>query len=101
MASKQCASFNPSQSAKISAPCVSKSAHNWRELYVAALFETDKLKLPSRLAEAERAAILRARELFVMSDNNGEEGKAVDKGLYALRALSDCLKLRTDEPEAV
>jgi hypothetical protein len=32
---------------------------NWREVYKAALFETDRQKLPSRIAEAERALILR------------------------------------------
>jgi hypothetical protein len=100
MPSKRCASFNQDQSAKINVPSASKSVHNWRELYMAALFETDNLELPSRIAEAERALILRARELFVMSNNNSEEGKAVDKGLYALRALRNCLKLKTGEPEA-
>jgi hypothetical protein len=78
----------------------STSVQDWRELYIAALFETDELKLSSRIAEAERALILRARELFVISDNNSEEGKAVDKGLYALRALRNCLKLKTGEPDA-
>lgn len=78
----------------------STSVQDWRELYIAALFETDELKISSRIAEAERALILRARELFVISDNNSEEGKAVDKGLYALRALRNCLKLKTGEPDA-
>ena len=81
-------------------PSASTSVQDWRELYIAALFETDELKLSSRIAEAERALILRARELFVISDNNSEEGKAVDKGLYALRALRNCLKLKTGEPNA-
>jgi hypothetical protein len=94
MASKRRASFHQSQSGKTD----DVSSANWRELYLAALFETDKLRLPSRIAEAERAGILRVRELFVTSDNNCEEGKAVDKGLYALRALRNCLKLKTGEP---
>ncbi len=66
----------------------------WRELYLAALFETDKRKLPSRIGEAERALHLRSRELFLRSEHRGEEGKALDKGLYALRALRDCLALK-------
>ena len=36
----------------------------WRQLYRAALSEIDKSKLPERIAEAERAVVLRARELF-------------------------------------
>ena len=93
-------SCNQVRSAKNDSPSASMSVHNWRELYIAALFETDMLKLPSRVAEAERAAIVRARELFVISDNRSEEAKAVEKGLYGLRALRNCLKLRTAEPEA-
>ena len=73
---------------------------NWREVYEAALFETDRQKLPSRIAEAEKALILRARELFAMSGDTTEEGQAVDDALYALRALRNCLKLRTNDPAA-
>jgi len=38
----------------------------WLDLYKAALFEADRRKLPSRLAEAERALMLGARELFAI-----------------------------------
>jgi hypothetical protein len=73
---------------------------NWRELYKAALFEKDRKKLPSRIAEAENALILRARELFSMSGDNNEEGQAIDDALYALRALRNCLEMKTSEPTA-
>jgi hypothetical protein len=82
---------NPSQSAAI---------EDWRELYLTALFETDRQKLPSLVAEAERALVVRSRELFAKSGSNSAEARAVDKGLYALRALRDCLELKTVEPEA-
>jgi hypothetical protein len=36
----------------------------WRALYVAALFETDKNRLPARIADAEKAIVARSRELF-------------------------------------
>ena len=73
----------------------------WRELYRAALFETDRHKLLSRIAEAEKALILRARELFAMSGVNSEEGQAVDQALYALRALRQyVVQLKPDEPRA-
>jgi hypothetical protein len=79
----------------------SVGAPDWRELYRTALFETDRQKLASRIGEAERALLLRARELFSMSgENSDKEGEAIDDALYALRALRHCLELRTNEPMA-
>jgi hypothetical protein len=69
----------------------------WREFYRAALFETDQQKLPAHIAEAERALILRARALSAMSGDNSEEGQALEDALYALRALRNCLELKTGE----
>jgi len=43
----------------------------WRQLYRAALFEINGSKLPERIAEAERAVVLRARELFQAAGDNG------------------------------
>ena len=54
---------------------------------MAALFETDQQKLPSRIAEAEQALMMRADDLFTISRDSGEQGQAVDDALYALRAL--------------
>jgi hypothetical protein len=71
---------------------------DWRELYKVALFETDWQKLPSRLAEAERALFLRAKELFATSRAKGEEWHAVEKARYALRALRSSSKLKTSNP---
>ena len=70
-------------------------AKNWRELYMAALFETDGGRLPLRIATAENALLTRAKELLVKAEHRSEEGKALDKGLYAMRALRDCLELKT------
>ena len=68
---------------------------SWRELYKAALFETDKNKLPARIADAEKAIVARARELFATSTDNIEEDQALDDALYALRALQSCLGMKT------
>ncbi len=69
----------------------------WRELYVAALMEANDEKMSARIAQAERAILDRARELFNASaDNiadNIEEEQALDDALYALRALKSCLEL--------
>ena len=59
----------------------------WRQMYRAALFEIEESKLPARIAEAEKAVVLRARELFQAAGHNGEETEALDYAMYALHAL--------------
>lgn len=71
---------------------ISKSFNSgdWRQLYRAALAESDKAKLPQRIAEAERAVVLRARELFDGSGGesaDNEETEALDNVMYALHVL--------------
>ncbi len=66
----------------------------WRELYTAALFETDNGRIPARIADAEKAIVARARELFSASADTIEEDQALDDALYALRALQNCLEVR-------
>jgi hypothetical protein len=57
----------------------------WRKLYAAVLFEVDKTKLPERIAQAEKALALRARELFYAAgDSTAEEEQALDDAVYAL-----------------
>jgi hypothetical protein len=63
------------------------SARAWKSLYTAALFEVDSTKLPERIAEAETALIVRARELFHAPGDNIEEEQALDDAMYALKAL--------------
>jgi len=67
---------------------------NWRELYSAALFETDQNRIPNRIADAEKAIVARARELFSAGADTIEEDQALDDALYALRALQNCLEFR-------
>jgi hypothetical protein len=69
------------------------SLNHWRDLYVSALFETDRTRLPERIAEAERAIAARARELFSAGTDTIEEDQALDDALYSLRALQSCLEL--------
>ncbi|MGA9353014.1 MAG: hypothetical protein WBV46_04945 [Terriglobales bacterium] len=65
----------------------SSEVRSWKRLYTAALFEVDSSKLPDRIAQAEAALIVRARELFHAAGDNIEEEEAVDDAMYALRAL--------------
>jgi hypothetical protein len=66
----------------------------WRELYTAALFETDRNRIPDRISAAEKAIVVRARELFSAPADTIEEDQALDDALYALHALQNCLEYR-------
>ncbi len=71
-------------------------------MYKAALFELDKTTLPDRIAQAEEALVVRARELFHLAGDNIEEEQALDDTMYALHALrntsqtSHCIPHRSE-----
>ena len=65
----------------------SSDTRAWRRFYTAALFEVDGDRLPERIAQAETALIVRARELFHSPGDNIEEEQALDDAMYALHAL--------------
>jgi len=60
---------------------------NWKESYKAAIFETDKTKILERIADAEIALAMRARELFQASGDNTNERQALDASMSALHTL--------------
>ena len=66
-------------------------ARDWRKLYVAALLEGDRDRIPSLITAAEHAIVQRARDLFTAEGDNIEEEQGLDDALYALRALKSCL----------
>ena len=71
--------------------CKSPASRYWRALYKAAVSGIDMSKLPECMAEAEKAVVLRAQELFQAADDNGEEKEALEDAMYALHALgSNC-----------
>ena len=76
---------------EIASPSVPR---NWREFYTAALFETDENRIPTRIADAEKEIVARARELFAAGSDTIEEDQPLDDALYALRALQNCLEFR-------
>jgi len=61
----------------------------WRTLYLAALFEADRKRLPVRISEAEKALMVRERELYSRPRPTAER-EAVNNALNALRALRNC-----------
>jgi len=68
-------------------------AWGWRDSYVAALMEVDNDRMTTRIADAERLIVERARELFKASGDNIQEEEALDDALYALKALKTCLEI--------
>lgn len=64
---------------------------SWHSLYQAALFETDRQMIPTRIADAEKAILARVRELFGAETDHIEEDQVLDDALYALRALRNCV----------
>jgi hypothetical protein len=68
----------------------------WAQFYNAALFESDANKVSDRIAEAEAALVICARELFHAAGDNIEEKQAVDDAMYALHALRSALKCRAN-----
>jgi len=72
----------------------------WRELYRAALFESDAAKFPDRIADAEKAIALRARELFQATGDHIEEEYAMDDAMYALHALRSVYRYTCPEAKS-
>ena len=73
---------------------------NWRDLYVAALFEPNKSKLPLRIANAEKKITAKARELFNSGDHDTLERSALNVALYALLALRSSLDCNESDPRS-
>ena len=67
------------------------SSAPWHVMYHAALFESDRDKIPQRIADAENAILARIRELFGETTDHIEEDIVLDDALYALRALRTCV----------
>jgi len=53
------------------------TAQPWKQFYRAALLEKDPDRLPLLIDQAEKAIVVRARELFQASGDNGEEQEAL------------------------
>ncbi len=74
--------------------CKRLDAQSWKDLYQAAMCESDMNKLPERIAEAEIALAMRARELFYTSEDRFEEEESLDDAMCVLHALRSSLKRR-------
>jgi hypothetical protein len=77
--------------------CRDLKTQSWKDLYRAALGESDSNRLPGRIDDAEAAIIIRARELFYAVGEE-EERESLDDAMCILHALRRSLKHR---PSAV
>ncbi len=66
---------------------------SWKDLYTAALFETDKSKVAGKIVEAQSAIVTRRRELM-KGGGDLRERQGLDTALLSLQALANCLELR-------
>jgi hypothetical protein len=73
----------------------------WKELYIEALLEGNKDRVPALISQAEQAIAQRARELFNVSGDHSQEQEALGEALYALHALKSCLAVHGRFADAV
>jgi hypothetical protein len=78
----------------MSTVCTGLKTKSWKELYQAAICESDLNKLAGRLDDAEAALVICARELFYSAVDDGEEGESLDNAMCILHALRSSLKRR-------
>jgi len=74
--------------------CKGLDAQSWKDLYRAAMGESDLDKLPERIADAETALVMRTRQLSCTSGDKFEEKDSLDDALCILHALQSSLKRR-------
>ena len=74
--------------------CKGLDARSWKDLYQAALCESNLNKLPERIADAETALVMRARDLFYTSGDKIDEAESLDDAMCILHALRSSLKRR-------
>jgi len=71
---------------------------SWKDLYQAAICESNLNKLPGRIDDAEAALLIRARKLYYAVADELEEKESSDDAMCILHALRRSLKRR---PSAV
>jgi len=63
----------------------------WRALYLGAIFERERAKLPARIRVAEQAVMRREHELCVSKQGSAER-ESIITALNCLDALGACIK---------
>jgi len=68
------------------------STQPWHAAYMAALFENDRKQMANRITEARHLILRREQELLAAPADPAEQN-ALNRAMYALRALRTCLGL--------
>ena len=76
------------------AACKASSTRSWKDIYQAVICESDLSRLPERIADAETALVMRARDLLYTSADRFEEEESLDEALCILHALRNSLERR-------
>jgi hypothetical protein len=76
------------------AVCRALETQTWKDLYLAAICESNLDKLPGRIDDAEAALVIRARELYYAVDDELEEKQSLEDAMCILDALRRSLKRR-------
>ena len=66
---------------------------DWKGLYRAALFETDKSKIARKIAEAQAAIVARRRLSMTTGAADIQERRILDTALLSLQALANCMAI--------
>ena len=74
--------------------CKALDPRSWKDLYQAAMCESDLNKLPERIADAEAMLVMRTRQLSCTPGDRFEEKDSLDDALCILHALQSSLKRR-------
>jgi hypothetical protein len=70
----------------------STQVHGWHDLYMQAVFESDRNKISGRIRDAEKALANREHELYSIPRSTVER-QAVVTAMHSLGALRSCLDL--------
>jgi hypothetical protein len=70
----------------------SKPVHGWHDLYMQAVFESDRNKISERIRDAEKALATREHELYSIPQSTAER-QAVVTAMHSMEALRTCLDL--------
>jgi len=76
------------------AVCRALETQSWKDLYQAAICESNLDKLPGRIGDAEAALVIPARELYYAVDDELEEKQSLEDAMCILHALRRSLKRR-------
>ena len=91
------ADLRPGEASRSAVLChPSPRSADWKRLYTAALFETDKSKIAGKIAEVQAAIVTRRRLSMTTGTADLQERRVLDTALLSLQALANFLAISPD-----